>query len=102
MTFRGACGGAGLHCTPCLFLDNELRSVFTFFFFFFLPLLVYRFGKDLLIPDLSLKAENPQLQLLQYYKCIFFPSLVQLTIMEEVKALCFYSVSTRQCAAGGC
>lgn len=72
MTFRGACGGAGLHCTPCLFLDNELRSVFTFFFFFFLPLLVYRFGKDLLIPDLSLKAENPQLQLLQYYKCIFF------------------------------
>ncbi|CAB1454503.1 unnamed protein product [Pleuronectes platessa] len=26
MTLRGACGGAGLHYTPCLFLDNELSA----------------------------------------------------------------------------
>ena len=43
VALRGACGGAGLHYTLCLFLDNELRSVFVFS-----PLLAYRlvFGKD--------------------------------------------------------
>ena len=69
MTLRGACGGAGLHYTPCLFLDNELRSVFLF------PpppppLPAYRIGKDLLIPDLSLEAKPP-LQLLQCFFLFF-------------------------------
>lgn len=58
----------GLRYTLCLFLDNELRSVFVLS-----PLLVYRlvFGKDSLIPDICLEAKL-QLQLPQY----FFPSIM--------------------------